>query len=63
MLTPVDQPLDKLDDLTPSEMYVHRPSYSASNLSCLFFSENMNGNLLPGASAVHIRLDANCLFV
>ena len=23
MLTPVDEPLDKLDDLTPSEMYVH----------------------------------------
>ena len=23
MLTPIDQPLDKLEDLTPSEMYVH----------------------------------------
>ena len=23
MLTPIDQPLDKLDDLTPEEMCVH----------------------------------------
>jgi len=23
MLTPVDQPLDKLEDLKPEEMYVH----------------------------------------
>jgi len=28
MLTPVDQPLDKLEDLKPDEMYVN-PSFSS----------------------------------
>lgn len=36
MLTPIDQPLDKLDDLTAEEMYV-----------CLFVVTNLNLTLCP----------------
>jgi hypothetical protein len=31
MLTPIDQPLDKLEDLTPEEMLVLRPPFSVAN--------------------------------
>ena len=44
MLTPVDQPLDKLDDLQKDEMYVGF-LYNAlvSDRLHIYFSENMRG--------------------
>ena len=45
MLTPIDQPLDKLDDLKPDEMYVAftflYPLCSTERV--LVISENMHG--------------------
>ena len=45
MLTPVDQPLDKLDDLQKDEMYVGLLySTLVSDRLHIFFSENMRGS-------------------
>ena len=41
MLTPIDQPLDKLDDLKPDEMCVFALLYL--HCSDAFCSENMKG--------------------
>lgn len=35
MLTPIDQPLDKLDNLTPEEMCVHKVSLGYRNLTVI----------------------------
>jgi membrane-associated progesterone receptor component len=40
MLTPLDQPIDKLTDLVPSEMYVSLLSECVV-LTCCCFRENM----------------------
>ena len=44
MLTPIDEPLDKLEDLTPEEMLVFRFSVVVcANADSLYGSENMKG--------------------
>lgn len=45
MLTPIDQPLDKLEDLTPSEMCVTICSLLVTLVITFLSSENMNGML------------------
>ena len=49
MLTPIDQPLDKLDDLTPEEMCVFFVIYLSVPItdSKPRSSENMKGTFTP----------------
>jgi membrane-associated progesterone receptor component len=45
MLTPIDQPLDKLEDLQSDEVYVVRPTIPILNLTSArpIYSDNIKG--------------------
>lgn len=47
MLTPIDQPLDKLEGLSKSEMYVHKALFLPLTNDDSFQSDNMNGEFVP----------------
>jgi hypothetical protein len=62
MLTDIDKPLDKLEDLTKDEMYVRCHSLGTSIDDSHAYRENMNGTLPAHRGSVlslisHCRLD------
>ena len=52
MLTPIDQPLDKLEGLSKSEMYVYEALFLLLTNDNLPQSDNMNGEFVRVSSSL-----------